>query len=157
MHPVEFTLYKAIVLIASALALVTGILNIVYFNRIRLNRNNCSELTSGEVNTALGLNIALVIFAGILFFWSLFRLIFTNAPPKDIVHKTYNEIHHPVVEAPISPPVSRYTSPSAYVSVGTPPGGAYPVAGVYDYSSAYSAAPIQIPSSPELGGSGVIV
>ena len=114
MHPVEFTWYKAIVLITAAMGLGIGILNIVYFNRIRLNTTNCTELTSGEANAALWLNIALVIFSGILFFWSLFRLIFTGEPSKDIVHKTYNTFHH-------SPPPSVYTSQQTYDDVTTPP------------------------------------
>ena len=120
MHPVEFTWYKAIVLITAAMGLGIGILNIVYFNRIRLNTTNCTELTSGEANTALWLNIALVIFSGILFFWSLFRLIFTGEPSKDIVHKTYNTFHH-------SPDPSVYTSPETYAAVGSPSGPAVPI------------------------------
>ena len=72
MHPVEFTWYKAIVLLTSAMALGFGIVNIVYFNKIRLNQDNCQELSSGEATTALWLNIILVIFAAVLFFWSLF-------------------------------------------------------------------------------------
>ena len=120
MHPVEFTWYKAIVLITAAMGLGIGILNIVYFNRIRLNTANCTELTSGEANAALWLNIALVIFSGILFFWSLFRLIFTGEPSKDIVHKTYNTFHH-------SPPPSVYTSPETYAAVGSPSGPAVPI------------------------------
>ena len=115
MHPIEFTWYKAIVLITAALALGVGILNIIYFNRIRLNEVKCSEITHGEATTALWLNIALVIFAGVLFFWSLFRLIFTGEPSKDIVHKTYNTFQH-------SPDPRTYTAATVYASVATPPG-----------------------------------
>ena len=67
MHPVEFTWYKALVLLASALAIGVGVLNIVYFNNIRL-RNNCNEISSTEANTALWLNVILVIFSAIVFF-----------------------------------------------------------------------------------------
>jgi hypothetical protein len=133
MHPVEFTWYKAIVLIVSALALGVGILNIVYFNRIRLNTTTCTNLTSSEAHTALILNIVLVILAGVLFFWSLFRLIFSGEEKKDIVHKTYNTFHH-------SPDPRTYTSPETYASVATPPTTSSSVV------TTYPASPIQIPS-----------
>lgn len=115
MHPIEFTWYKAIVLITAAMGLGIGILNIVYFNRIRLNSTNCTVLTSTESNLALWLNIALVVFSGVLFFWSLFRLIFTGEPPKEIVHETHNTFHH-------SPSPSVYTSPETYAAVSRPAG-----------------------------------
>ena len=129
MHPVEFTWYKAIVLLTSAMALGFGIVNIVYFNKIRLNQDNCQELSSGEATTALWLNIILVIFAAVLFFWSLFRLIFTGEEKKEVVHKQYNTIVHSpkAIASPIripSVPATPITTTSythtAQKSVPTP-------------------------------------
>lgn len=116
MHPIEFTWYKAIVLITAAMAIGFGILNIVYFNRLRLS-NNTSEVTTSEANTALWLNIILVIFAGILFFWSLFRLIFSHKGEKNVVHTTVNN------NIRASPPPMTYVPASDYVRVGALPIG----------------------------------
>lgn len=116
MHPIEFTWYKALVLIAAAIAIGVGILNIVYFNKIRLNSSNCNEISSGEATTALWLNIILVIFAGILFFWSLFRLIFTGEPDKDIIGKNYNTINHSPVPLSSIGPATPILMPSPVLS-----------------------------------------
>ena len=94
MHPVEFTWYKVIVLITSIMALSFGIVNIVYFNKIRLNQDNCQEISSGEAITGLWLNIILVVFAAGLLFWSLFRLIFTGEPKKEVINKQFKTIIH---------------------------------------------------------------
>ena len=121
MHPVEFTWYKAIVLLTAAMALGFGIVNIVYFNKIRLNQDKCSEISSSEANTALWLNIILVISAAVLFFWSLFRLIFTGEDKKPIVHKQYNNIVHSPksVASPIQIP-SVPSTPVHFSSVPIP-------------------------------------
>ena len=118
MHPVEFTWYKAIVLIMSAIALGFGILNIIYFNRIRLNQDECTELSSGEATTALWLNIILVIFAAVLFFWSLFRLIFTGEEKKPIVNKQYNTIVHS--PKAVASPIRIPSVPATPIAVATP-------------------------------------
>ena len=104
MHPVEFTWYKALVLLTSAMAIGFGILNIVYFNRIRIH-GNCSEVSTTDANVVLWLNLILVIFAAITFFWPLFRLIHTGEVKEDKVNTTYNDIRH-------SPDVSIYTRTS---------------------------------------------
>ena len=121
MHPIEFTWYKAIVLITSAMAIGFGILNIYYFNRIRVN-NNCQDLSSGSADVAMWLNILLVIFGGILFFWSLFRLIFSGGMTKDVVNKTYNTHYyapgdHSAEPIPIASPQSNCYSPSLHPSL----------------------------------------
>ena len=115
MHPVEFTWYKAIVLLTAAIALGFGILNVIYFNRIRLNQSKCTEISTGEATTALWLNIILVIFAAVLFFWSLFRLIFTGEEKQPIVNKQYNTIVHSpkAVASPITIPSVPATPVSA--------------------------------------------
>jgi predicted membrane protein len=97
MHPVEFTFYKAIVLITAALAIGFGITNIVYFDRIRLN-NNCQDVSVTTATTMIWLNLILVIFGGILLIWSFFRLIFTGEKDKQVVHKTKNIINYPDTE-----------------------------------------------------------
>lgn len=127
MHPVEFTWYKAIVLIVSALAIGVGILNIVYFNRIRLNEEKCSEISTSEATTALWLNVILIIFAILLFIWSLYRLIFSGKPEKEVFQKTHNMVvhSHQPIDASSIPSVSSVSSvssiPSASVSVPSSP------------------------------------
>lgn len=134
MHPVEFTWYKAIVLLTAALALGFGIVNIVYFNKIRLNQNNCQEISSGEALTTLWLNIILVIFAAVLFFWSLFRLIFTGESKKEVVNKKYNTIVHPPIVSPIAKSSLSSSFRSPLTTVSLTPG--------------LPSLPIQIPSIP---------
>ena len=141
MHPIEFTWYKAIVLITSALALVVGIINIVYFNKIRLNPSNCAELSTTEANTGLWLNVFLVIFAGILFFWSLFRLIFTGEPEKELVHKTYNTIHH-------SPEETSVKSISSISHEGSPISSISPQRTIYHSPEGTSISSISHEGSP---------
>ena len=93
MHPVEFTFYKGLVLLASAIAITFGIINLVYFNRIRVD-GNCEDISVTTATTMIWLNIVLVAFASITFFWSLFRLIHTGQKEKDVIHKTYNTHVH---------------------------------------------------------------
>jgi NADH:ubiquinone oxidoreductase subunit 5 (subunit L)/multisubunit Na+/H+ antiporter MnhA subunit len=120
MHPVEFTWYKAVVLITAAMAIGFGILNVYYFNKIRLN-NVCKQISSSEANAGLWLNIILVIFSGILFFWSLFRLIFPTGLTKQFFNKTYNtHIHSPENYSAV--PMEIPSSPSGAASpTGAPP------------------------------------
>ena len=92
MHPVEFTFYKGLVLLVSAAAIAFGITNIVYFNRIRLN-NDCEQISVGTATTLLWLNIILVILGAVVFFWSLFRLIFADEE-KETVRETVNTHTH---------------------------------------------------------------
>ena len=94
MHPVEFSFYKFIVLLTSILGISFGITNIVYFNKIRLN-NNCNEISTNTATVLIWLNIILVIFSGILFIWSLYRLIFTGKKEKTIIKKQNNIINYP--------------------------------------------------------------
>ena len=110
MHPAELTFYKALVLIASAAAIGFGITNIVYFNNIRLNPDNCQQISSGTATMLIWLNIILVILGAVVFFWSLFRLIFTGETKKEVVNKTYNTHTHNYPASPV--PVS----PSPYVA-----------------------------------------
>lgn len=93
MHPAEITWYKIIVLLTSAMGIGFGITNLVYFNKIRVD-NNCEEISSGTATTLLWLNIILVVFSSILFFWSLFRLVFTGKPEKDNINTTYKTHTH---------------------------------------------------------------
>ena len=108
MHPVEFTFYKAIILIVSAMAIAVGITNMIYFNKIRLN-DNCSEVSPNTANILTWLNLILVILSFVLFFWSLFRLIFPTGLSKTVVHKSYNTYIHSetVPSIPIASPVPQ--------------------------------------------------
>lgn len=93
MHPAEFNIYKAIVLIVSLIAVIFGIINMVYFNNIRL-KGNCSEVTGGTATTMVYLNLVLVILSSVLLIWSLYRLFITGKNPKPIVKENYNEFHY---------------------------------------------------------------
>lgn len=68
--------YKIIVFIVSAIFVGFSIANIVYYNRIRTG--TCAAVTSGEATTLMWLNIALLVIAGLIFLWSLWRLIFSH-------------------------------------------------------------------------------
>ena len=92
MHSSEITWYKIIVLLTSFMGIAFGITNIAYYNKIRVD-DNCKDISSGTATTLLWLNIILVVFSSILFFWSLFRLIFTGNE-KELVNKTYNTHTH---------------------------------------------------------------
>ncbi len=87
-HP-EITWYKVLVLIVGAMAIGFGIANMVYFNKIRLE-GQCSPVSTSTATTLLWLNLFLVIFGSIVFFWSLFRLIFTGHEAEDKVNTQYN-------------------------------------------------------------------
>ena len=128
---VELTWYKALVLIASGLAIGVGIASMVYFNKIRLE-GQCGPVSTGTANTMLWLNLILVIFAAIVFLWSLFRLIFTGHDDKVLVNHEYNLHSHihsepdvlpvgspvvPVTNVPAVPVYPSYTS-SSYVIPG---------------------------------------
>ena len=120
MHPVEFTFYKALVLLASAAAIGFGITNIVYFNKIRLN-DNCGDVSSGEATMLIWLNIILVILAAIVFFWSLFRLIFSGKEKEPIVNKTYNTHTHNYPASPIASPTVAASSGNGVSSTMSSP------------------------------------
>ena len=93
MHSVEFTFYKAMVLLASAAGIAFGITNIAYFNKIRLN-DGCKEISKGAATNLIWINIILVILSSIVFFWSLFRLIFTGEKEKETVRETLKTHTH---------------------------------------------------------------
>jgi len=97
MHPVEITWYKILVLITTVMGIAFGITNLVYFNKIRLN-DNCEEISSGTDTTLLWLNLILVVFSAVIFFWSLYRLIFTGKPEEDLVNMTYKTHTHNYLE-----------------------------------------------------------
>ena len=101
MHATEITWYKAIVLLTSAMGIGFGVTNLIYYNKIRVD-NNCEEIDSGTATTLLWLNIILVVFSSILFFWSLFRLIFTGKIEKDNINATYKTHTHNYSE-PLNP------------------------------------------------------
>lgn len=110
MQPIELTWYKGLVLLVSVIALVVGVVNIVYFNRIRLsfdsqNTNKCNEISQSEATTALWFNIIMVILSSITLFWSFIRLVHWETPEDKIVHKTTNVIKHPTetTEVPHGP------------------------------------------------------
>lgn len=84
----EITWYKALVLITAALAIGFGITNMVYFNEIR-TKGNCGPVSTGTATTMIWLNLILAIVAAIVFFWSLFRLIFTGYE-EDVTTNSYN-------------------------------------------------------------------
>ena len=109
----EFTFYKGLVLIASVIALVFGIINIVYYNRIRLN-NNCEEISEGAATNLIWLNIILVILASVVFFWSFFRLIFTGEAEKETVRQKLNTHTHDYEYNPDSPNPKSVTTKSVY-------------------------------------------
>ena len=95
MHPVEFTWYKGLVLLTSAMGIGFGITNIVYFNRIRIN-DNCGSVSGTEATTLLYLNIFLTIFSFLLFLWSLYRLVITGKSEKVKIQKTENTYYHSI-------------------------------------------------------------
>lgn len=106
MHPVEITWYKFLVLLTAAMGIAFGITNVVYFNRIRVN-DDCNEISSGTATTLLWLNILLVVFSAIIFFWSLYRLVFTGEEEKDLTNTTYRTHVHNYSE-----PVNATDSPT---------------------------------------------
>mgnify|MGYP003649450001 CR=1 FL=1 len=116
MHPVEFTFYKALVLLSSAASIAFGITNLVYYNKIR-TQDNCSEISSGEATTLIYLNLILIILAAIVFFWSLFRLIFSGQE-KDIINTKYN-LHTHNYPA-VSPGDNSLTPPVTTTTVSSP-------------------------------------
>jgi len=119
----EITWYKTLVLIASALAIGFGITNMVYFNEIR-TKGNCSPVSSGTANTMVWLNLILVIFAAIVFFWSLFRLIFSGHE-ETLVNSSYNlhtHIHADSDATPISPISLQNPVPSVNIVPPNSPG-----------------------------------
>lgn len=115
MYDPEITWYKALVLITSALGIGFGITNIVYFNRVRLE-GQCGPISTSTATTLVWLNIFLVIFSAIIFFWSFFRLVFTGRD-VDTINQSYN-LHTHLHNAPDilpSPPVVA-SSPVAVIS-----------------------------------------
>ena len=114
----EITWYKALVLITSALAIGFGITNLVYFNEIRL-KGNCGPVSSGTATTMVWLNLILVIFAAIIFFWSLFRLIYSGKDAETPVNKTYN-LHNHVHAEPDTLPTTLPVSPMYTVPRNSP-------------------------------------
>lgn len=97
MHSVEVTWYKFLVLLTSIMGIAFGTVNLVYFNKIRVN-NNCEEISSGTATTLLWLNLILIIFSTIIFLWSLYRLIFTGKTEEDLLDTTYKTHIHDYAE-----------------------------------------------------------
>ena len=94
----ELTWFKVIVLIVSGYTLGVSVANSYYFNQIRI-KNNCQPISNGTATTMVWLNIILAIVAAIIFFWSLFRLIFTGHEEKVPTNKVYN-LHNHVHNSP---------------------------------------------------------
>jgi len=87
----EFTWFKGIVLAISIVVLVIGIINIIYFDKIRLN-DGCGEITGSDATIALWLNIIMVVLSAIILLWSFFRLI--DFETKNESNVSVNEIQH---------------------------------------------------------------
>ena len=112
MESTEISFYKVLVLLISALSIAFGIVNIVYFNKIRLN-DNCKEISSGAATNLIWINIILVVLGSSVFFWSLFRLIFTGEE-KETVKQTINTHVHDYGYTQDSPTPKSVTTKSLY-------------------------------------------
>lgn len=93
MHPVEFTFYKFLVLLVSALTIGVGITNVVYFNNIRL-KGQCEPVNGTTATTLLYLNIIMVLLAVALFLWSLYRLFISGEEIQRPVNANFREFHY---------------------------------------------------------------
>lgn len=92
MHSVENMGFLITSLFLGAIAVTIGILNLYYFNKIRLNP--CGTISQ---NTATGMIIAsiiLLILAVIILTWGLFRLFMPHDVPESSVNKEYNTYIH---------------------------------------------------------------
>ena len=68
--------FKIISFIVLGFIVGVSIANIVYFNRIRTG--TCNAVTQGEANIMMWVNIVISIITGLLFIWSLWRLLFSK-------------------------------------------------------------------------------
>lgn len=94
--------------IISLYALITSGISIYFYNKIRLNPDECSEITSTEALTGLWLNIILAIFSGLLFIWTLLESAGKNSNGTDsIIHTKTNTIYH-------EPEVTDYSHTGRY-------------------------------------------
>lgn len=91
----SWTWHRVATVILSLFALIVSGISAYYYNKIRLNPDKCSELSSSERLTGLWLNIILAILSGMLFFWTLLESGGVNSTsPDKIVHTQTNIIRH---------------------------------------------------------------
>ena len=87
--------HKGLTLIISLFAAITGGISVGYYNKIRLNPDKCSELSSTEVLVGLWLNIILTVLAAVLFIWTLLESeAMSPGMPDTVVRKQTNTIYH---------------------------------------------------------------
>ena len=113
MYDPEITWYKALVMLTAAMGIGFGITNIVYFNRVRLE-GQCSPISKSTSTTLVWLNIFLVIFSSVIFFWSFFRLVFTGRE-VDKVNQSFN-LHTHITSTPDTVLMSPSVVPSPLIA-----------------------------------------
>jgi uncharacterized membrane protein len=87
--------HRGLTLIFSLFAAITGGISIGYYNKIRLNPSQCSELSSTQILAGLWLNIILTILAGLLFIWTLLETESKKPGIQDTIVQTQkNTINH---------------------------------------------------------------
>lgn len=67
--------FSITVFISSGIFAGVFIANAVYFGRAR---NNCNTINRGQANTMMWINIILAIISLIIFFWSIYNIVFTE-------------------------------------------------------------------------------
>lgn len=78
--------FRIIVFIISTFFVGFSIANIVYYNRLR--RDNCIAITSGEATVMFWLNLILLVFGALVWFWAIIKLLFNKSKRT----KYYNNI-----------------------------------------------------------------
>ncbi|PCJ29034.1 MAG: hypothetical protein COA94_02825 [Rickettsiales bacterium] len=76
--------FKIFVSVITAFVVGISIANVVYYNRIRTG--TCNAITRGEADAMFWINIIVSISSGLLFVWSLWRLVFSKDLRSQITH-----------------------------------------------------------------------
>ena len=80
--------FKIATFIISGFFIGFSIANLVYYDRLR--KGNCDTISTGEATSMLWLNVILLIIAVLMFFWALWKLIFSQEKRKSIATATRN-------------------------------------------------------------------
>lgn len=102
--------FKIVVFLLTTITVVVCISNIIYFNRMR--DGTCEQITHGEATTMFWINIILLVFAAIVWIWSIWALFFHS---DTNIHHHYMGVSNQSITTPTTqvyspPPIAVATS-----------------------------------------------
>lgn len=86
--------FNILVFIVSGFVAGLSIANIIYYSRVKRANGSCT-VSSGEANAMIWVNVIVLVFALIIFLWSLWRLLFGHQYTKEVTQNLTNYLNAP--------------------------------------------------------------